>query len=534
MQSDLASALLASFAIFFIGAVVYFHDRKSASNRFFLALSLATVFWAMANYFSLHVPEDRVIVWVRLVLFFAAPHAVFFLLFTEQFPSRERPPLRVWLPLTVLLVVVMGAVLSPYVFSDVAIIEGRPIPTPGILMPLFALVVFVSLGAGLVLMIRKYRVARDEERVQWRFMLVGVAASYILLIITNFWLVVAFQNTYFVIFGPLFMLPAIVGMGYAILRHHLLNVKAIASEILTFIILSVSLFEVFTSASIRELSLRLSTFVLFLIFGVFLIRSVLREVEEREKVQELAGELEAANQELRTLDQAKSEFISLASHQLRTPLTAIKGYVSMVLEGSFGDIGARVKEALDRVFVSSNQLVNLVNDLLDLSRIESGKMQYQFTDVHMEDIITRVMKELEETARKKEIAFEFHNSVPAGATVRGDVEKLHEAVINLVDNAVKYSSAGTIALTLERTEQSGVASLRFSVTDRGIGIRHEDMGKLFVKFARSDEAKKVRPDGMGIGLYFVKKIIEDHKGKVWVTSPGPGQGSTFFLELPIA
>src|SRR3989344_6114280 len=83
MQSDLASALLASFAIFFIGAIVYFHDRKSTSNRFFLLMSLATVFWAMANYFSLHVQQDRVIVWVRLVLFFAAPHAVFFLLFTH-------------------------------------------------------------------------------------------------------------------------------------------------------------------------------------------------------------------------------------------------------------------------------------------------------------------------------------------------------------------------------------------------------------------------------------------------------------------
>ncbi len=533
MQTDLASALLASFAIFFIGAIVYFHDRKSASNRFFLLMSCATVLWAMANYFSLHVPADRTIVWVRLVLFFAAPHAVFFLLFTHQFPRRENPPLRVWLPLVMVLIVVMGAVLSPYVFSDVAVIDGRAIPTPGILMPLFALAVFGSLGAGLVLMIRKYRQARDEERVQWRFMLIGVAASYILLIITNFWLVVAFQNTHFIIFGPLFMLPAIVGMGYAIMRHHLLNVKAIASEILTFIILSVSLFEVFTSGSVRELALRLSTFVLFLIFGVFLIRSVLREVEEREKVQVLAQELEAANRELKKLDEAKSEFISLASHQLRTPLTAIKGYVSMVLEGSFGEIGARVKDALDRVFVSSNQLVNLVNDLLDLSRIESGKIQYQFAPVRLEDIVARVLKELEETARKKGIEFEFRNTASTGTPVRGDVEKLHEAIINLIDNAVKYSSAGTVAVALEHIEQNKVPSLRFSVTDRGIGISPEDIGRLFTKFARSDEARKMRPDGMGIGLYFVKKIVEDHRGKVWVTSPGPGQGSTFFIELPI-
>ena len=115
----------------------------------------------------------------------------------------------------------------------------------------------------------------------------------------------------------------------------------------------------------------------------------------------------------------------------------------------------------------------------------------------------------------------------------GDFDKLHEVIINLVDNAIKYSAIGPISISLKKTARDGAGQILLAVEDHGMGIKPEDIPNLFIKFGRSDEAKKVRPDGMGLGLYFVKKIIEDHKGRVWVESPGIGQGSTFFIELPV-
>ena len=114
-----------------------------------------------------------------------------------------------------------------------------------------------------------------------------------------------------------------------------------------------------------------------------------------------------------------------------------------------------------------------------------------------------------------------------------DKDKMHEVIINFLDNAIKYSDAGTILVQLKTFPQNP-SKLLFSISDNGIGIAKEDILKLFIKFGRTDEARKIRPEGMGLGLYFIKRIIEDHGGKVWVESPGLGKGSTFFVELPVA
>ena len=150
----------------------------------------------------------------------------------------------------------------------------------------------------------------------------------------------------------------------------------------------------------------------------------------------------------------------------------------------------------------------------------------------MEAIVRGVMQELEETARAKGIMLELRNENIKDAKLVGDFDKLHEVIINLVDNAIKYSSKGSVTISLKKRLAGDASPIVVSVSDQGMGIKPEDIPKMFVKFGRTEEAKKVRPDGMGLGLYLVKRIIEDHKGRVSVESPGPGQGSTFFIELP--
>jgi len=332
--------------------------------------------------------------------------------------------------------------------------------------------------------------------------------------------------------GQISTLILVIMIAYAIVKHRLLNIKIITSEIFAILLLLTLLARLLLSKTGTDWLINGLVFLGVLIFNMLLIRSVVREDDYSERISVLATELSFANEELKKLDAAKSEFISIAGHQLRTPLTVIKGYTSMVLEGSFGKIPDSIKEALNRVLISSGALAKLVSDLLDLSRIESGKIRYEFKEIDMEAIVRGVMQELEETARAKGIMLELRNENIKDAKLVGDFDKLHEVIINLMDNAIKYSSKGSVTISLKKRLAGDASHIVVSVSDQGMGIKPEDIPKMFVKFGRTEEAKKVRPDGMGLGLYLVKRIIEDHKGRVSVESPGPGQGSTFFIELP--
>ena len=248
------------------------------------------------------------------------------------------------------------------------------------------------------------------------------------------------------------------------------------------------------------------------------------------KLRELTARLEAANERLQELDTLKSEFVSIAGHQLRAPLTVIKGYVSLILEGTIQGASDAVKDALGKVMFSTEQLIKLVSGLLDLSRIESGKIKYEMTEGNLAAIVTEVADKFKAHAKKKGIELVFKNHA-GEARFMFDQDKIREAVVNYLDNAIKYSEKGRIVITLDTIGSGMDSRVRLSVKDAGLGMKPEEISKLFGKFARLEEAKTTDPNGMGIGLYFVKKIITDHGGRVWAESEGIGKGSTFFMEL---
>ena len=240
----------------------------------------------------------------------------------------------------------------------------------------------------------------------------------------------------------------------------------------------------------------------------------------------LDEQLKVANEKLKELDRLKSEFVSIAAHQLRSPLTAIKGYSSMVLEGSFGPITDKVKGAVDVVFQSSQKLVLVIEDFLNITRIELGKMKYEMTDIDLKDIASEVVKELDHsvTSRGLKLIYEPNaNQFP----IHGDKGKISQVLGNLIDNAIKYTKEGSITITLEK---AGGKS-RVLVKDTGVGIPAEVIPKLFQKFSRADDAGKVNIKGTGLGLYVAKQIVDAHNGKLWAESEGASKGSTFFLEL---
>jgi signal transduction histidine kinase len=242
----------------------------------------------------------------------------------------------------------------------------------------------------------------------------------------------------------------------------------------------------------------------------------------------LYRELADANIKLEEVDKRKTEFLSLASHQLRTPITAIKGYTSMFLEGSYGDVAETQREPISRVFQSSLNLANVVEDLLDVAKIEQGGMKYVFQDIDLETVTNALYKEFSLTAKSKGLELKYENTGASPCMVSIDPVKFRQVVLNLLDNSIKYTPQGFVKLSIKKDGTNAVVT----ISDSGMGMSDETKAKLFGKFSRG-EGKEVNAGGSGIGLYLVKEIVESHKGTVSADSPGLGKGSVFTVTIPL-
>ncbi len=242
----------------------------------------------------------------------------------------------------------------------------------------------------------------------------------------------------------------------------------------------------------------------------------------QEKVEEATRELRASNEKLRKLDETKDEFVSMASHQLRTPLTSVKGYLSMVLEGDAGKLNDTQKQMLTQSYASSQRMVYLISDLLNLSRLNTGKFVIEPSPVDLRDVVAAEIDQLRETAKARgiELTYEPPKEYP---TLSLDETKLHQVVMNFMDNAIYYTPpGGTIAIILSETP----SSIEFKVKDSGIGVPRAVQRHLFTKFYRADNARRMRPDGTGLGLFMAKKVVVAQGGAVIFESE-EGKGSTF-------
>jgi len=241
----------------------------------------------------------------------------------------------------------------------------------------------------------------------------------------------------------------------------------------------------------------------------------------------LLNEIQDKSRELEVASQHKSQFLANMSHELRTPLNAILGYTELMADGIYGELPGKTIDVLKRLESNGRHLLGLINDVLDLSKIEAGQLVLELTDYSLEDIAQTVRSTLEPLAADKKLAFkiEVAPKMPAG---HGDGRRLTQVVINLVGNAIKFTDAGEVAI--KATAANG--SFHLSVCDTGPGISAADQAKLFQEFQQADNAITRKKGGTGLGLAISKRIIEMHGGKIWVESQ-PGQGSTFAFTLPV-
>ena len=248
------------------------------------------------------------------------------------------------------------------------------------------------------------------------------------------------------------------------------------------------------------------------------------------KVHDRTKQLASALEEVQLISKTKSDFISAVSHELRTPLTSIKGYASLLMTGKIGAIPDEVKERLEKINKHSDNLVQLINDLLDISRIESGRVEMNFTKSPVSQIIDNVRDLL--TPQMKEKNIQFSASIPPHLPlIEVDRDQIDRVFINLLSNGIKFTPAGGgIHIEVKFDEVKGL--MLVTVTDNGIGISEEDIGKLFREFYRVDNQINQNVKGTGLGLVLVKNIIEAHRGNIWITSK-VNEGTTFHFTLPV-
>ena len=251
----------------------------------------------------------------------------------------------------------------------------------------------------------------------------------------------------------------------------------------------------------------------------------LQKANQYLSLQEATKKLKAANKKLKELDVLKTEFLSIASHELRTPLAVIKGYISTIQNGMLGKVPKKQESAIRTIADSAERLIFLVNHLLDVTRIESGRLSVTMVDVELTSVLKDVWKFVEPLAKEKKLQMRAH--IPESTIlVKADVDRIREIFVNVLDNAIKYTSEGSVDLFF----QSDARYVTVQVRDTGFGLSAQDKERLFQKFAQGSASKHVKTT-TGLGLYVVKKLLEAMGGSITAESPGIGRGSTFTIKM---
>jgi len=502
---------------------VYRANPRARENQGFSLMVLSIVSWVSCYHLA---QFGNPTFWFRLAAF-----SVFMLFVTyyffivEWFLGKDTPPYRLLGVVILLYGVVMGglAVGTDIVIKGSAVVGStvRPVFGRAGRWPFYGFVIVLTLLINWILM-REYVGFPKERRAKLQYFLIGLLLSVGCNIVFNVVLPLAFDVYAYYVVGN-YSVGFLLGFtAYAIVKRELFGVRAVLAAIFVAavgVLQTIDLLVFTDNAAIQ--AFKGALLVLILYFGYVLVRSVQREVHQRERLQEIAEELHRA-------DEAKTEFISIVSHQLRTPLNAIKGFLALLLEGVYGKLDAEKREPMERLYRSSERLIHLVNDLLGISAIRVGKVALDVRDVDLCEVLKSVVEELGVVAEEKGIGLHASCPVDGVPMVAGDKQKLRDSVLNIVDNAIRYTDKGSVEVSMRRDSNDLVVR----VEDTGPGLDAEEARTIFESFRRGQVGRE-HSEGSGLGLYIAKEFITLHGGAIWAESPGKGLGSSFFMRIPI-
>lgn len=705
---ELSSNLITSVLNILLGLFIVLRRPNSWTNRLFFILTCTIAVYVWVNYLSLHPPVNTPEVqlfWIRLVMAVTSLIGPILFFLVLVFPrDKQVIPVPAVVGILILGTCTFLASLGPWVFASISYPDGKPVPAPGPLIPLF-FIDFVGLFIlSFIVLLIKVRRTVSKERAQIRLFLLGILGTFTSMALTTVIFVVVLKLPDFVIFGPLSSLILISCLAYGIVRHQFLDISVLIVRATSYIVLVMLLAIVYGAITVgigtAIFSLSLTPLQLILLTAIsvmaatgfyplqrllerttnvfffkdryeldhafaaltnimattfrlpeltaalagalgkilktkmvdfvlknkegqyycalrggiiraedlsFLysiqsahdvdsvsdkhLESVMRKYHlqyifpiqtgdmklgiciltmkqngepygskdikllhifsnqaaiaianaqsyqqvlhfnERltNEVDQATHDLKDANVRLQELGKLKDEFVSMASHELRTPMAAIKGSISTVLEGYAGPLSDDAREFLTAAYNENDRLIRLVNNLLNTSRIEANRFSFTITAFDINKVLSEVVKNMQIAGKEKHIYIRYISDGRTLPQVKGDEDKIREVLINLIGNAVKFTSTGGITITSE--VEGGF--VKIIVEDTGTGIHNEDFELLFKKFSQVKTQYTKTLGGTGLGLYICKKIIEGLGGKIWLESE-VGKGTTFYFTLPTA
>lgn len=328
-------------------------------------------------------------------------------------------------------------------------------------------------------------------------------------------------------------------LAFAITKYHLFEIKVLLTELLVGAMGFIWLIFIFLAPSSSLKSLAFFTFILFCLFGYYLVKAVHEESKRREDAEKIAVQENALRRkaekiasEYQLLNETRNNMFLVGHHHARTPLAHVKNFTSMLLEEVYGPLNKEQKWALQNILNKAQESVDLANLYLEVAELEAGKSIISKEKAVLERVVSKQIKKLSMDAKlnKVEIKTDFENDLSEAAV---DAEKIGTVFYTLIDNALKYTpqKTGKIIVGLKKGKDGKIL---FSCRDNGIGIEKEkitNLGK--IAYQRSNQAKGINATGKGLALYLSNLIVKAHKGRFWAESEGKGKGATFYVELPI-
>lgn len=507
---DLLSVGITIAAIALLGFIVYISNTKSISNISFLLFSAVTIVWSFFNYISYQTTEPYLsLFFLRAVIFLAFWHSFTFFQFLYVFPKEkyEFPRWYTYMLLPYMGIVSLFTLFGSFVFSSVldeVSSNGRHVPVVEKGIILFTVTVIALLVAGFTIFIKKISKAEIKERSPYIIILTGAILTFAMLFSFNLILPAVFLVTRFIPLGAICIFPFVLFTSYAIFKHKTFKVKSLLPIIFAFFLCMSTFVEIIFADTAAVLFLRVGIFLFTLLISIQFIKNILR---------------------LEVLNDQKSEFISFASHEIRTPITVMKGYADLMVDEDDTEISQKNKDLAKKIMIAGNDVTSLISQYLNKSKMELGQLQYTFSVLDITSLVKEVFSNFKINAEERGLTFTLSGE-ESPLFVSGDQGKLKEVIGNLIDNSLKYTKEGNVEVSVSRKEHTVLVSIK----DTGVGISKETIAGLFQEFGRAD-SEKVNILGTGLGLYLAKIFIEAHGGKVWVESDGVGKGSQFYVEL---
>lgn len=388
-------------------------------------------------------------------------------------------------------------------------------PLPGIFLPSLITYHFAAMVAMAYFLYRALRLAPvGKERRQVRVILFAATAA-LTLGMTRYasWYGYDVLPQLTILAAPLFIIAAF----YAIKSYRMFDIPLATAQLLVFTLWGFTFFRMILSDTLADAWPDIFLFVTSIVIGIFLIRSMLRESKLQTEVQSLL------------IERTKTEFAMIAAHQLRTPTAGLRWLFESLAVDEKRTLNDEQKHLVSRGVETAQRLTKLINDFLQIVKTSGGSVEYSFESADIGDIVRRAIDSLEDSSSERHVRVDMsvQGDVPR---VSVDKEKFSMAIENVIDNAIKYSEAGSqvhVRVSAER------ASVRIEVQDNGIGISNDEKARIFERFFRGDAARRKFTDGSGIGLFFVKSIVEAHQGSIDMTSPGMNKGTTVVISIPL-